>query len=239
MTRQLAQRPSIAHLHKEAKKLLHKCRTNDSTAVEHVLSHSNQSPGGTSNASEVIKLSDAQRATVRDYGFHCWDSLIAHAHALINPGTVGLSPFDDPRFEEISYRQEAARSIGLPEIGCARVSHHGVKYSVTDYQPVATPARSARISRGGLRWTLDDLLPIIVLQEMSPRLNSFCIETDLVTTKSLMFLDTVPELRPALAAPGVHQVSRMRDSDSLEFLFDARDLHETIDAHELGHSWIE
>ena len=239
MTRQLPQRPSITHLHKEAKKLLHECRANDRAAIEHVLSHSNQSPGGSSNAFGVIKLSDAQRATARDYGFHGWESLIAHAQALTHPGTTGLSPFDDPRFEEISYRQELARSIGLPQLGTTKVSGHGVKYTVTDYQPVATPARAARISGGGLTWTLDDLLPIVILQEMSPRLNSFCIETDLVTAKNMMFLDTVPELRPNMAAPGVHQVSCMRDSDSLQFLFDAKDLHETIVAHELGHTWIE
>ena len=239
MTRQLAQRPSIAHLHKEAKKLLHKCRANDSAAIENVLSHSTHSPRGASNASEVIRLCDTQRATAHDYGFNSWESLIAHAQALIHPGSTIFSPFDDPRFEEISYRQEVARSIGLPQIGSTKVSRHGVKYTVTDYQPVATPTRAARLSGGGLRWTLDDLLPIVILQEMSPRLNSFCIETDLVTTKNMTFLDTVPKLRPDLAAPGVHQVSCMRDSDSLEFLFDAQDLHETIVAHELGHTWIE
>jgi len=82
MSRELPAKPSLEHLKKQAKELLHDFRQGVPAAVERFRSYA--------SASTLAdpKLADAQHVIARDYGFASWMKLKEHVDAL----TVVLAP---------------------------------------------------------------------------------------------------------------------------------------------------
>ncbi len=153
---------------------------------------------------------------------------------------AGLSAaMEDSRMLDLDYRAEVAQRKGLPAIGTSKVSAHGIRYEVVDFLPAVSQAGAARVRSGGRAAHISDLLPVISFPEMSERLYELYIETDTVTSRPILFFDTLPDMHPHMAAKGMHQVISPAQGETHCFHFDASDAHETFIAHELGHIWVE
>jgi ankyrin repeat protein len=74
MSRSLPPQPSLDHLKKQAKELLHAFREGDASAVK-LLGTGRTTPGGP-------KLADAQRAIALEYGYSSWSKLKEHVDSL-------------------------------------------------------------------------------------------------------------------------------------------------------------
>jgi hypothetical protein len=232
--------PNSEHLQKEAKDLLTRCKACDVDAIQCVrqsLSTFRFQPD--SQIAVNVKLSHAQDTVARAYGFANWSSLVAYATVEHTNYQTMNRAVADSRMEEFEFRCGVARSKGLPEIGTSRVSEYGVRYDVTDYAPALTPYGANRIRIGGSLIQIDDLLPIISFPEMSDRLHELYLETDSVTARPLLFLDTMPDQYPRRGGPGMHQVTAPAGAAPYYFLLDAARIDETILAHEIGHVWVE
>jgi ankyrin repeat protein len=78
MSRDLPAKPSLEHLKKQAKDLLHSLRRGDSAAIEQFQSLASIS------ARSAPKLADAQHVIARDYGFASWSKLKEHVQSLVH-----------------------------------------------------------------------------------------------------------------------------------------------------------
>ena len=76
MSRDLPAHPSLEYLKKQAKDLLHKLQRADSKATERLRRL------GLTSAAQHAKLSDAQHAIAREYGFSTWAKLKNHVELL-------------------------------------------------------------------------------------------------------------------------------------------------------------
>jgi len=94
----LPARPSLEHLRKQAKDLLHRARSGDGAAVARfaaVLPRWGQTPLNTATESDPgAVLADAQFVVAREYGFESWAKLVRHVEALDSASHP--SAFDRP-----------------------------------------------------------------------------------------------------------------------------------------------
>lgn len=132
-----------------------------------------------------------------------------------------------------------AKQHGIPTIGTRTRSEYGIEWLVNEH--VYAPDLISCTRDGGNLIENDprDLLPVITLQNSSPKLKEFAVQIDRCTSRPLMMLDTLPDLRPRQAHPDGHRVCTLYHPDCITFFFDAARAHETIIAHELAHVWIE
>jgi len=72
MSRSLPPRPNLEHLKKQANELLHACREGDADAAQRLRAEGSLPTG------RAVRLSDAQRAIAREYGFASWAKLKGH-----------------------------------------------------------------------------------------------------------------------------------------------------------------
>jgi hypothetical protein len=137
-------------------------------------------------------------------------------------------------------RNRIAVRHGLPPIGATMVNQYGIEWLVDGHLFVPT---LSTIARHGVEYidTDDpsDLYPVIVPQNLSPRLNAFIAETDRCTSKQIMLLDTMPHLRPKEAHPYGFSIDGMTSPHRIVLFLDAVHVHETVLAHEIGHLWID
>jgi len=78
MPRELPPRPSLEHLRKQAKDLLHAIERGDATALERARAAA-RPPGA------ALKLADAQHVVASEYGFADWAALKHHVESLPEP----------------------------------------------------------------------------------------------------------------------------------------------------------
>lgn len=240
MTKHLPLIPNVQHLRMQAKDLLTLCRAGDQSAVER-FRQSNWTLCELLDSETIrsVRLCDAQAVVAREYGHADWSRLIAHVSSALRLADECSLAMQDPRLEEIDFRKHLAAQKGLPPLGTCQQSFHGVQYRVVDFMPAISAESAARVRAGRAPEHIEDLLPVIEFCGLSQQLKEFLLETDCATTKNLLFFDTLPQLHPATAAPGLCHVCSIGDPNHLFFHFDASTIHETIIAHELGHIWIE
>ena len=240
MTRQFPLNPDMRHLRAQAKRLLAGCRSGDPLAISTIRTHHPQfSALQVDVIARTVRLCDAQTVVAHQYGASDWSQLNTSVNlACRNVQDCSLA-MRDPRLDDPGFRAQLAARKGLPPVGTYRVSACGVQYTVVDFLPAVSPQSYARVRSGRTVQHIEDLLPLIAFSDMSLRLRELLLETDCATTKQIVFLDTMPEMHPGTAAPGLNQVCAIADENALFFHFDAAQAHETIIAHELGHVWIE
>ncbi len=145
--------------------------------------------------------------------------------------------------KELSAIREKYNTIALenklPSIGSKMINKYGMEWIVYGHFFAPTLSSMARDYGNVISHDPRDLLPVIIPQNMSPRLNDFFIQVDRSTSKHLIPLDTMPHLHPNQSHPDGHSVDAWSDPNRILFFFDAVHLHETIFAHELGHVWID
>ncbi len=145
--------------------------------------------------------------------------------------------------QELSAIREKYNTIALenklPPIGSKMINKYGIEWIVYGHFFAPTLSSMARDYGNVISHDPRDLLPVIIPQNMSPRLNDFFIQVDRCTSKHLIPLDTMPNLHPNQSHPDGHSVDAWSDPNRILFFFDAVHLHETIFAHELGHVWID
>ena len=134
-------------------------------------------------------------------------------------------------------RNSLAVRHGLPPIGATMSNQHGIVWRVDGHFFAPTLASIARgpVTAENPR----DLFPVLHPQNFSPRLLEFIGETDRCTSKQLLMLDTMPQLRPGEAHPDGHWVDAWSNPSFIPVFLDAAHAHETIIAHEIGHVWID
>jgi ankyrin repeat protein len=79
----LPARPSLEHLRKQAKALLHEYRAGDPAAIARLRTHKPTLPGQPGRDSGA--LADAQFALAREYGFESWPKLKRHVEMVTRP----------------------------------------------------------------------------------------------------------------------------------------------------------
>lgn len=108
---------------------------------------------------------------------------------------------DEIAVQKPCYNQIAVRH-GLPPVGAMMVNQHGIEWRVDGHLQLRT---LATIARSGMPHDdsedPQDLYPVIIPQNLSPRLTEFIAETSRCTSKSIMPVDTMPSLRPQSAHP--------------------------------------
>jgi ankyrin repeat protein len=87
--RRLPERPSLEHLRKEAKDLLHAARAGEAAALARIAAVKRTAPD------DPIILAHAQLAIAREYGFPSWPTLARHVESLAPRGFV-LRPLIRP-----------------------------------------------------------------------------------------------------------------------------------------------
>src|SRR5689334_19388292 len=103
----LPARPSLEHLRKQAKDLLHAYRARDDAAVQRVRNIIQR----VNDASRSeIALGDAQFVLAREYGFESWAALAQHVEQL-DP-SAQLSPPHRPPIRPIELRSSQVVKIG-------------------------------------------------------------------------------------------------------------------------------
>ena len=144
--------------------------------------------------------------------------------------------------QEIALLKETNNQIavrhGLPPVGSTMINQYGIEWLVDGHVFVPTLSTLAR----GTDPDVDDprdLYPVILPQNLSPRLTNFIAETDRCTSKVIMPLDTLPHLRPHSAHPYGHWIDGLDSPHRILMFLDAAHAHETIIAHEIGHIWID
>lgn len=144
--------------------------------------------------------------------------------------------------QEIALLKETNNQIavrhGLPPVGSTMINQYGIEWLVDGH--VFVPTLST-LSRGTDPDVDDprDLYPVILPQNLSPRLTNFIAETDRCTSKVIMPLDTLPHLRPHSAHTYGHWIDGLDSPHRILMFLDAAHAHETIIAHEIGHIWID
>jgi hypothetical protein len=113
----------------------------------------------------------------------------------------------------------------------------GVEWLIDGHVHVPTIG-SLRAWRSGKKNKPQDLYPSIVPQNFSDRLTSFIAAVDRCTSKTLLFLDTTPGLRPG-SAPTSHWLDTACNPGTNLIFLDAFTANETVVAHEVGHAWVE
>ena len=144
--------------------------------------------------------------------------------------------------QEIALLKETNNQIavrhGLPPVGSTMINQYGIEWLVDGHlfvPTLSTLARGTNLEEDDPR----DLYPVILPQNLSPRLTNFIAETDRCTSKVIMPLDTVPYLRPHSAHPYGHWIDGLDSPHRILMFLDAAHAHETIIAHEIGHIWID
>jgi hypothetical protein len=146
--------------------------------------------------------------------------------------------------EDITVLKESRNQIairhGLPSIGAMMVNKYGIEWLVDGHLFVPTLSTIARQGVGGSdSEDPRDLYPVVIPQNLSPRLTDFLAETDRCTSKGIIPLDTLPFLRPHSAHPGGHWIDGLTSPQHILMFLDAARAHETVIAHEIGHIWID
>lgn len=232
--------PSIEQLHKAAKVFLERCKRCDAIAIQIVRANLSVFRFKTdAEIASALRLCHVQEAMARSEGFANWAAYLSHAIVEKANYIAMNAALSRGGMQDRTFRAGLARSKSLPEIGTSRVSEYGVRYDVTDYSLAHTPQRGTRIRRGEPPNRVDELMPVIAFPEMSNRLYELYIETDSVTSRPLVFIDTMADTKFQIGLPNFHQVTTPEPGDQFCFLLDAARIHETILAHELGHIWVE
>jgi len=126
---------------------------------------------------------------------------------------------------------------GLPSIGAAMTNQHGIQWRVDGHffaPTIASVARGPVVAENP-----HDLFPVLCPQNFSPKLLDLIAETDRCTSKQILFLDTMPHLRPGEAHPDGHWVDAWSNPSFIPVFLDAARVQESIIAHEIGHVWID
>lgn len=155
--------------------------------------------------------------------------------------TQDLSVVNDV-YVRLDRKNRIAVRHGLPDIGSRITNNYGIDWVVDGHLFAPDLASYVRDVRDGTILQEEDprdLLPSVVPQNISPRLQDFLDETDRLTSKHLMFLDTVPCLRPRQAKNDVHYVSFTKDPDRYLYYLDIANVDEAILAHETAHLWVD
>src|SRR5882724_10273607 len=104
MSHQLPAKPNLEHLKKQAKELLHNFQQGDPESIELLRSVATASP----------KLSDAQYAIAREYGFASWPKLKEHVQSLtLSPAeqlSVAVCASDAERVAHVLERHPELKS---------------------------------------------------------------------------------------------------------------------------------
>ena len=144
--------------------------------------------------------------------------------------------------QEIALLKETNNQIavrhGLPPVGSTMINQYGIEWLVDGHvfvPTLSTLARGTNLEEDDPR----DLYPVILPQNLSPRLTNFIAETDRCTSKVIMPLDTLPYLRPHSSHPYGHWIDGLDSPHRILMFLDAAHAHETIIAHEIGHIWID
>lgn len=155
---------------------------------------------------------------------------------------MGLAPsLGDPEYETklALYKERAnqlAVSIGLPPVGSRMTNVHGIEW-VVDGHAFASGVNTLGKAEGSE--DPRDLYPLVLPQNLSPRLLRVLDQLHLCTPKGLVPLDTSPELRPEFAHPFGHSVDAFSDPCRVLFFLDVARIGEAAFAHEAGHVWID
>jgi len=136
-------------------------------------------------------------------------------------------------------RNELAVALGLPALDSQIVSAHDMKWRVLGHT-YARDLTSFTRDGGDIQCENPrDLMPIITLENPSPRLKDFWIATDRCTSRPMSIVDTVPYARPQQAHSNGHWVDHLSHPSEIRFFIDAANIHETIMAHEIAHVWVD
>lgn len=143
---------------------------------------------------------------------------------------------------ELACQRERANWIatryGLPAIGSKMVNQHGLEYVVQEHVAIPTYDSLHRWREGEVV-PAQDLYPVIVPSNLSPKLTEFFMAIDRCTTKTFAIVDTMPGLRRDGNVPGVNHIDTICHPTANILFLDAAQVNETIIAHELGHAWVQ
>ncbi len=239
MSQELPAKPNLEYLKKQAKDLLREAQQGDPAAVARFQSFS---------APENLKLSDAQHALARDYGFASWPKLKEHVESLAR------------RLDPAEMLAAAVRASDAGKTAAVLQSHPELKAQLNE--PMANYGAGmqpllAAVQRSD-RPTIDVLLAagadirarsrfwaggIGVLDECSPDLAAFLIErgavVDAHSAARLGMLDHLRELvasdPDAVRAPGANGQTPLHFASTVEIAAFLVDHGASLDVRDLQH----